>query len=116
MNPRLRLRDRAKKFGRYCSLRAACNTRSFVCFGIAFAAGESLITTETVAGDSFRYSASVRKLTGFAGRSGFDGRVLRVRVIVLEAAFRFYAVRLRSTRGNRDILSPGVPFYSNREF
>jgi hypothetical protein len=38
-----------------------------VCAGIAFAAGESFMTTETVAGESFRKSARVRKLTVLAG-------------------------------------------------
>src|SRR5450631_572170 len=99
MNPRLRLRDRAKKFGRYSSFRAACSTRSFVCFGIALAAGESLITTETVAGDSFRYSASILRLTGLATETDFEGWVTRARVIVLETAFRVSEAPLQSAPG-----------------
>src|SRR6266536_1279742 len=102
MNPRLRLKDRAKKFARYCSLRAACSTRSFVCFGIALAAGESLITTETVAGESFRYSASDRRLTGFVGIADFDGCVNCALAIVLEATFQLSAVPPMA-RGNRGI-------------
>src|SRR6266852_2320431 len=92
MNPRFRLKERAKKFGRYCSFRAACSTRSLVCFGIALAAGESLTTTETVAGESFKYSASDRRLTGFAGRADFDEWVTCALAIVLESTFQLSAV------------------------
>ena len=109
MNPRFRLNDRAKKFGRYSSLRAACSTRSLVCFGIALAAGESLTTTETVAGDNFRYSARVLKLTGFTAEADFDGWVTRARVMVLEAAFQLPAV---SPRSAGEISSPQATPYS----
>src|ERR1700751_2810173 len=84
IKPRFRLKERAKKFGRYSNSRAACKTRSFVCFGIAFAAGESLMTTETVAGDKRRYSASARRLTGFGGGDGFMALVPRECLIRLE--------------------------------
>jgi hypothetical protein len=40
--------------------------------GIARAAGEWFITTETVAGDSFRYSANILKLTDRAAEGTGD--------------------------------------------
>jgi hypothetical protein len=51
-----------------------------------------LITTETVAGESFRYSASDRRLTGFVGRGDFDEWVKCALAIVLEATFQLSAV------------------------
>jgi len=57
--------DRAKKLGRYFSLRAAARILSLVCCGMESATGERLMTRDTVAGARARCSASCFKLTGF---------------------------------------------------
>src|SRR5208283_522379 len=59
--------------------------RSLVWAGIALAARELFITTETVAGDSFRYSAKERRLTGLAAETGWNplARALRARVFFI---------------------------------
>src|SRR5271165_3775393 len=68
MTPIVKLRwarnDRAKKFGRYLYLLAAARTRSLVSWGMVSATGERLMTSDTVAGESPRRSASSFRLTG----------------------------------------------------
>jgi hypothetical protein len=69
MTPMVKLRcvrrERAKKFGRYLNLRAAAKMRSFVFCGMESATLERLMTSETVAGERSRCSASFFKLMGF---------------------------------------------------
>ena len=61
-------RERAKKLGRYLYLRAAAKTRSLVSWGMESATGERLMTSDTVAGESPRCSASSFRLTGLDPR------------------------------------------------
>src|ERR1700687_994234 len=73
MTPMVKLRcvrnDRAKKLARYLNFRAAAKIRSFVSCGMESATLDRLMTSETVAGESSRCSASFVKLIGFrAGR------------------------------------------------
>src|SRR5579859_4198358 len=56
--------ERAKKLGRYLNLRAAARTRSLVSCGMESATGERLMTSDTVAGESPKCSASSFRLTG----------------------------------------------------
>src|ERR1700722_1652065 len=69
MTPTVKLRwarrERAKKFGRYLYLRAAARIRSLVSCGMESATGERLMTSDTVAGERARCSASCLRLTGF---------------------------------------------------
>src|SRR5579863_7536981 len=58
-------KERAKKLGRYLYLRAAAKIRSLVSCGMESATEDLLMTSETVAGESPRCSASSFKLTGF---------------------------------------------------
>src|ERR1700722_19733166 len=68
MTPTVKLRwarrERAKKFGRYLYLRAAARIRSLVSCGMESATGERLMTSDTVAGERARRSASCLRLTG----------------------------------------------------
>src|ERR1700730_7081716 len=68
MTPMVKLRFerrvRARKLGRYLNLPAAAKIRSFVSWGMESATVDRLITSETVAGESPRYSASFFKLIG----------------------------------------------------
>src|ERR1700704_3067865 len=68
MTPMVKLRCerrvRARKLGRYLNLLAAAKIRSFVSWGMESATVERLITSETVAGESPRCSASFFKLIG----------------------------------------------------
>src|ERR1700730_1822759 len=79
-------KERAKKFGRYLYLRAAARIRSCVSWGIESATGERLMTSETVAGERSRRSASSLRLTGF-------GPIRTARAPPLA---RFFVVTLRS--------------------
>src|SRR5258708_13378925 len=54
------------KFGRYFNSSAALRTRSWVLCGMDLAAGDRLITRETVAGESCRCSARNFRLTDCA--------------------------------------------------
>src|ERR1017187_3767883 len=98
MTPMVKLRwarrERAKKFGRYLYLRAASRIRAFVSWGMESATGERLMTSETVAGDRPRRSASSLRLTGFGPM-----RAVRAALLV-----RFFVVTLRSlAQTNRGI-------------
>src|ERR1700694_2327404 len=90
MTPMVKLRwarrERAKKFGRYLYLRAAARIRSLVSCGMESATGERLMTSDTVAGESDRRSASSLRLTGL-------GPMRTVRAAPLA---RFFLVTLRS--------------------
>src|SRR3984957_2501184 len=69
MTPMVRLRcvrnDRARKLGRYLNFRAAAKIRSFVSCGMESATLERFMTSDTVAGERSKCSASVFKLIGF---------------------------------------------------
>src|SRR5882724_491749 len=61
---RLLRKLRAQTLGRYLNFLTAARTRSLVRCGISWAVGESLRTTEIVAGDKSRYFARNFKLMG----------------------------------------------------
>ena len=82
--------DRAKKLGRYLNLRAAANTRSLVCCGMESATGDRLITSETVAGERERYSASSFRLTGL--------ELVGAAFLALPAAFFDFTLRSLAQR------------------
>src|SRR5450631_4087261 len=90
MTPMVKLRwarrERAKKLGRYLNLRAAARTRSLVSWGMESATGERLMTSDTVAGESPRCSASSFKLTGLGP----------MRTVLLALLPFFFVVTLRS--------------------
>src|ERR1700683_62001 len=104
MTPMVKLRwarkERAKKFGRYLYLRAAARTRSLVSWGMESATGERLMTSDTVAGEMSRRSASCLRLTGLGP----------MRTVRTAPGARFFLVTLRSLaqtkRGSkRDVTS-----------
>src|ERR1019366_1254158 len=90
MTPMVKLRwarkERAKKFGRYLYLRAAARIRSLVSCGMESATGERLMTSDTVAGESERRSASCLRLTGLGPK----------RTVGSAPWARFFDVTLRS--------------------
>src|ERR1700760_3759852 len=68
MTPMVKLRcarsERAKKFGRYLNFCTAAKILFLVSCGIESATGARLMTSEMVAGERPRYSASCFRLTG----------------------------------------------------
>jgi hypothetical protein len=78
--------ERAKKLGRYLNCHAASKIRSFLSAGIDMATGERFMTSDTVAGESPRCSASSLRLTGFGSM-----RTVRAALFV-----RFLVATLRS--------------------
>ena len=87
-------RERAKKFGRYLYFRTAAKMRSLVSWGMESATGERLMTSETVAGESPRRSASSFRLTGL-------GPMRTVRPAPLRLLFFRHAAQSRTNQMRR---------------
>src|SRR5579864_4171230 len=98
-------KERAKKLGRYLYFRTAARMRSLVSCGMESATGERLTTSDTVAGESARRSASCLRLTGWGPMETFRAAPLARFFVVTQRSLaqlkpgskRMFAVFLRDT-------------------